>query len=36
MDQLQKDALGLIKKTSWMKNLIELLWLDLNFAINKN
>ena len=31
---IKKDTLGLIKKTLWIKNLIKLLWLDLNFVTN--
>ena len=31
---IKKRTLRLIKKTSWIKNLIKLLWLDLNFATN--
>ena len=33
---IKKDALGLIKKTSWTKNLIKLLWLDLKLKAEEN
>ena len=31
---IKKEKLGSIKKISWIKNLIKLLRLDLNFATN--
>ena len=33
---IKKDTLGLIKKSSWTKNLIKLLWLDLKLKAEEN